>query len=51
MSKKIHTIYSSGKIEFENRVNYFLELGYTENKIKNMTPQQGWDNIKKGKKK
>ena len=27
------------------------ELGYTENKIKNMTPQQGWDNIKKGKKK
>ena len=27
------------------------ELGYTENQIKNMTPQQGWDNIKKGKKK
>lgn len=27
------------------------ELGYTENQIKNMTPQQGWDNIKEGKKK
>jgi len=27
MSKKIHTIYSSDKIEFENKVNYFLELG------------------------
>jgi hypothetical protein len=27
------------------------ELGYTENQIKNMTPHQGWDNIKKGKKK
>ena len=27
------------------------ERGYTENQIKNMTPQQGWDNIKKGKKK
>jgi hypothetical protein len=27
------------------------ELGYTENQIKNMTPQQGWDNINKGKKK
>ena len=27
------------------------ELDYTENQIKNMTPQQGWDNIKKGKKK
>ena len=27
------------------------ELDYTENQIKNMTPHQGWDNIKKGKKK
>ena len=27
------------------------ELDYTENQIKKMTPHQGWDNIKKGKKK
>ena len=27
MSKKIHTIQSSGKVEFDKKVNFFLELG------------------------
>ena len=27
MSKKIHTIQSSGKVEFDKEVNFFLELG------------------------
>ena len=26
------------------------EIGFTEKEIKEMTPQEGWDNIKKGSK-